>query len=182
MRVNYITDEVKAVIGAHNGPILAYHPVEASEVRRFFQAVMDPAPRYWDEAWAKTSRYGGLVAPPAFPPLAFRRAPNDPDPLDHMDEPDFDGMVRSFRGLPPVQVPLPRLLNGGYEYEFYRYARVGERIYRSSTYLDIYQRDGRSGPMVFVIVADMFTTDGLGDGRGDGSIPLITTTTTTILR
>jgi len=74
MRVNYITDEVKAVIGAHNGPILAYHPVEASEVRRFFQAVMDPAPRYWDEAWAKISRYGGLVAPPAFPPLAFRRA------------------------------------------------------------------------------------------------------------
>jgi hypothetical protein len=71
-------------------------------------------------------------------------------------------------------VPLPRLLNGGYEYEFFRYARVGERIYRSSTYLDIYQRDGRSGPMVFVIVADMFTTD--------DSVPLITATTTTILR
>ena len=71
-------------------------------------------------------------------------------------------------------MPLPRLLNGGYEYEFFRYARVGERIYRSSTYLDIYQRDGRSGPMVFVIVADMFTTD--------DNVPLITATTTTILR
>jgi len=85
-------------------------------------------------------------------------------------------------------VPLPRLLNGGYEYEFYRYARVGERIYRSSTYLDIYQRDGRSGPMVFVIVADMFTTDGpkhdsVGhESVGDNNVPLITTTTTTILR
>ena len=87
MHVNYITDEVKAVIGAHNGPVLAYHPVEASEVRRFFQAIMDPAPRYWDEAWARSSRYGGLVAPPAFPPLAFRRAPTDPDPLDRMSEP-----------------------------------------------------------------------------------------------
>ena len=182
MHVNYITDEVKAVIGAHNGPVLAYHPVEASEVRRFFQATMDPAPRYWDEAWAKSSRYGGLVAPPAFPPLAFRRAPTDPDPLDHMGEPDFDGMVRAFRGLPPVKVPLPRLLNGGYEYEFLRYARVGERIYRSSTYLDIYQREGRSGPMVFVIAADTFTTDGTTDGRTDGTIPLITVTTTTILR
>src|SRR5271166_4791081 len=94
MPVNHITDEVKAVIGAHNGPVMAYHPVEASEVRRFHQAIMDPSPRYWDEAWAKTSRYGGLVAPPAFPPLAFRRAPNDPDPLDHMEQPDFDGMVR----------------------------------------------------------------------------------------
>ena len=84
MRVNYLTDEVKSVIGAHNGPVLAYHPVEASEVRRFFQATMDPSPRYWDEAWARTSRYGGLVAPPAFPPLAFRRAPTDPDPLDRL--------------------------------------------------------------------------------------------------
>ena len=87
-------------------------------------------------------------------------------------------MVRSFRGLPPVKVPLPRLLNGGYEYELFRYARIGERIYRSSTYLDIYQRDGRSGPMVFVIAADTFTTD----GPSDGTIPLITVTTTTILR
>jgi hypothetical protein len=174
MRVNYITDDVKAVIGARNGPVLAHHPVEASEVRRFFQAIMDPAPRYWDEAWAETSRYGGLVAPPAFPPFAFRRAPTEPDPLDRTEEPDFDGLARNFRGLPPVNVPLPRLLNGGYEYEFYRYAKVGERIYRSSTYLDIYQRDGRSGPMVFVVVADLFTTD--------GTVPLIATTTTTILR
>jgi len=113
MRVNYITDEVKAVIGAHNGPILAYHPVEASEVRRFFQATMDPAPRYWDAAWAKANRYGGLVAPPAFPPLAFRRAPTDPDPLDHMGEPDFDGMVRSFRaaaGKSAAAAPAERRL------------------------------------------------------------------------
>jgi acyl dehydratase len=186
MRVNYVTDEVKAVIGAHNGPVLAYHPVEASEVRRFFQATMDPSPRYWDAAWASTSRYGGLVAPPAFPPLSFRRAPTDTDPLDNMTDPDFDGHVRSFRGLPPVNVPLVRLLNGGYEYEFYRYARIVERIYRSSTYLDIYQREGRSGTMVFVIAADMFTTDGPAAGSTDGPtrghIPLITVTTTSIMR
>jgi acyl dehydratase len=175
MPVNYITDDVKALIGARSGPVLAYHPVEASEVRRFFQAIMDPAPRYWDEAWAKSSRYGGLVAPPAFPPFAFRRAPTEPDPLDRMHgDPDFDGLPRGDRGLPPVPVPLPRLLNGGYEYEFYRYAIVGERIYRSSTYLDIYQREGRSGPMVLIITEQKFTTD--------NDVPLITATTTTILR
>lgn len=175
MRVNYITDEVKAVIGTHNGPILAYHPVEASEVRRFFQAIMDPAPRYWDEGWAAGSRYGGLVAPPAYPPHHFRRPPTDPDPLDRMrQDPDFDGLVRTYRGLPPVNLPLKRMLNGGYEYEFFRYARVGERIYRSSTYLDIYQRDGKNGAMVFIIAADMYTTD--------NEVPLITATTTSIMR
>ncbi len=174
MPVNYITDEIKALIGAHNGPVLAFHPVEASEVRRFHHAIMDPSPRYWDEAWAKSSRYGGVVAPPAFPPFAFRRKPDETDPLDRMADPDFDGLPRNYRGLPPVNVPLPRLLNGGYEYDFFRYARIGERIYRSSTYLDIYQRDGQSGPMVFVIAADAYATD--------GDVPLVAVTTTTILR
>ena len=175
MRINHITDDVKAMIGTHNGPILAWHPVEASEVRRFFQAIMDPSPRYWDAAWAAGSRYDGLVAPPAYPPHHFRRPPTDPDPLDRMQrEPDFDGLVRAYRGLPPVDLPLKRMLNGGYEYEFFRYAKVGERIYRSSTYLDIYQREGKSGPMVFIIAADKYTTD--------DEVPLITATTTSIWR
>ena len=175
MPVNYITDEVKAMIGTRNGPILAYHPVEASEVRRFFQAIMDPAPRYWDEAWAASSRYGGLVAPPAYPPHHFRRPPTDPDPLEQMRQnPDSDGLVRTYRGLPPVKLPLKRMLNGGYEYEFFRYARVGERIYRCSSYVDIYQRDGKSGPMVFIISSDRYTTD--------AEVPLITATTTSIWR
>ena len=73
-----------------------------------------------------------------------------------------------------MEVPLTRLLNGGYEYEFFRYARIGERIYRSSSYLDIYQRAGRSGPMVFVVVADTYT--------GEAGARLIETVTTTILR
>lgn len=174
MAENYITDEIKALIGTRNGPVLAFHPVEAGEVRRFHQAIMDPSRRYWDEEWARSSRYGGVVAPPAFPPLAFRRAPDDADPLDRMGEPGFDGNTRNFRGLPPVKVSLPRLMNGGYEYEFFRYAGVGERIYRSSTYRDIYQRNGRSGPMVFVVVSDLYTTD--------GDVPLVNMTTTTILR
>ena len=45
MSVNYITDEVKAVIGAESEPMEAYHPVEPSEVRRFHHATMDPARR-----------------------------------------------------------------------------------------------------------------------------------------
>ena len=71
MSVNYITDEVKAVIGAESEPVEAYHAVESSEVRRFHHATMDPAPRYWDRDWAKKSRYGGIVAPPANCPKAL---------------------------------------------------------------------------------------------------------------
>ena len=175
MGVNYITDEVKAAIGAESEPVEAYHAVEPSEVRRFHHATMDPARRYWDGEWAKQSRYGGLVAPPAFPAHAFRRPPDAPDPLDQMGDPDFDGRNRRMRpGLPPVEVPLVRLLNGGYDYEFFRYARHGERLFVKSCFKDIYQRDGKSGTMVFVVIEDLYSNE-----RGE---PLLKTTNTLILR
>jgi N-terminal half of MaoC dehydratase len=157
--VNYITDKVKAIIGAQTDWVESTHPVEASEVRRFHHATMDDARRYWDADWAATSRYGGLVAPPAFPVHALRRPPHSPDPLDEMNQPDFDGLSRSFSGLPVVEVALPRDLNGGYEYELYRYARVGEKVLRQSRYKDIVQHEGRSGPMVLVVIEETYVNE-----------------------
>jgi hypothetical protein len=92
-----------------------------------------------------------------------------------MGDPDFDGRNRRMRpGLPPVEVPLVRLLNGGYDYEFFRYARHGERIFVKSRFKDIYQRDGKSGTMVFVVIEDLYSNE-----RGE---PLLKTTNTLILR
>ncbi|MDA0338280.1 MAG: MaoC family dehydratase N-terminal domain-containing protein [Proteobacteria bacterium] len=155
---NYITADVKAMIGVETDVISSCDLVSESEIRRFFQAVMDPAPRYWDEDWARNSRYEGVVAPPAFPVHAFRRAPTMPDPLDNMEDPDFDGWDPP-PGLPPVPIPFVRMLNGGYDYTFYRYAKAGERLCLKSKYKDIYQRDGRSGPLIFVLVESKYFTD-----------------------
>jgi hypothetical protein len=176
MSHNYITDEVRAIIGAQSEWIEACHPVQESEIRRFFQATMDYKPRYWDPKWAAESRYGKPVAPPAFAVHAFRRPEQDShDPLDSMDDPDFDGVSRAMRaGLPKVPVALSGILNGGYEYEFYSYPVVSERIRCRSTYRDIYQREGKSGPMVFVLVEDEYVT---GDGR-----PLLKSINTNIMR
>lgn len=159
MSENYITDQVKAIIGAQTEKVAATHPVEASEVRRFHHATMDPARRYWDAEWASSSRYGALVAPPAFPVHALRRPAASPDPLDEMGKPDYDGLSRSFSGLPVVEVNLPRDMNGGYEYELYRYARVGETVFRQSRYKDIVQREGRTGPMVLVVIEEIYTNE-----------------------
>jgi hypothetical protein len=41
MQPDYITEEVRALIGARSEWAEACHPVENSEVRRFFQATMD---------------------------------------------------------------------------------------------------------------------------------------------
>lgn len=175
MPADYITDAVRALIGRKSAPAEATHPVEASEVRRFHHATLDPSSRYWDPASPGAVRAGGLVAPPAFPVHAFRRAADAPDPLDGEEGADLGGYGRALRpGLPPIDVPLSRLLNGGYAYEFFRYARIGERVVCRSRYKDIYQRDGTSGTMVFVVIEDEYTT-------GDGT-PLLRSTNTMILR
>jgi len=170
-----VTAAVRQLIGRTSPWVDATHPVEASEVRRFHHATMDPAPRYWDPAAPGAMRAGGVVAPPAFPVHAFRRAADAPDPLETEADADFGGYSRTLRpGLPALDVPLSRLLNGGYRYEFFRYARVGERVRGRSRYHDIYQRDGASGPMLFVVIADEYETD--------GGAPLLRATNTMILR
>jgi hypothetical protein len=172
--VSYVTDEIRALIGrTATTPVPAL--VEPSEVRRFHQALMDGARRYWDQGWAASSRYAGLVAPLAFPVNAMRRQADAPDPLDKMGDADFDGVLRQLRpGLPAVIVPLSNLLNGGCEYEFFRAARHGERVACTSTYRDIYERVGRNGPMVFILIEDFYATE-----TGD---PLLRCLLTTILR
>jgi len=170
--MTYITKELLALIGAETELTEATHEVQYSETRRFYQATMDPAPRYFDVKAG--ARFGGNVAPPVFPLYMFRRGHGTSDPLSTIDQPDADGHTRSFRGLPEIKVDLPRLLNGGYEYEFFRYARLGERVFRKSRYRDIYEREGKSGTMVFVRFDDIYQTE-------DGS-PLLNLTTTIILR
>ena len=170
-----LTPTVLALIGREAPLLEATHPVEASEVRRFHHATMDPAPRYWDPDSPGARRCGGVVAPPGFPVHALRRAPAADDPLEHDDHGGLGGYGRSLRpGLPPLDLPLERLLNGGYQYEVFRYARIGERIVCRSRYKDIYQRDGSTGPMVFVVIEDDYAT-------ADGA-PLLRVTNTMILR
>jgi N-terminal half of MaoC dehydratase len=170
-----ITEEARALIGTRTPRQRAYHLVEASEVRRFTQAVMDTSPLYWDDACKAARPLGGAVTPLAYPTNAFRRAPGEPDPLDSMDQPGFEGITRSFRGLPAVPVDLPRLLNGGFEYEFFRHARVGDAIYCASSYRDIYERRSRAGePMVFVLIEDEYSLE-------EGDL-LLRAVTTVILR
>ena len=157
---NYVTDEIKSLIGKRSERYPATDDVVPSEVRRFFQATMDDNPYFWNAEAAAKSRYGEPIAPLGYPVHAFRREPGTPDPLTDADNPNFDGERRSFRpGLPPVEISLSGVLNGGYEYEFFRYARHGDKIFRISSYHDIYQRPGKNGPMVFVILEDLFVDE-----------------------
>lgn len=148
---DYITPEIKGLIGSE-AEIPAWDEVERGAVRRFVQAVMDPDPVYWDDGSAAATRYGGVVAPPMYPMYAFRFPPNGPDPLDGAyGHPHYHGGSFMPRfGLPEPPVPLQRVLNGGNDVEFYALARPGDRLRAKSVIEDIYQKNGRNGPMVFI--------------------------------
>src|SRR5579872_1670477 len=71
-------------------------------------------------------------------------------PRDRQSDLAEDG--HAYRGgfLPPV--PLPRRMWAGDRIEFRRPLRVGETVTRTSRILDVRQKDGRTGPLVFVVV------------------------------
>jgi hypothetical protein len=173
--MDLVTDAARALIGVRSDWVEATHPVEPSELRRFVHATMDTHPRSRPDV--EGGRYGGPVAPLAFAVHAYRRPASDPvDPLEGRGDPEFDGETRVLRPhLPRMPIPLSGVLNGGYEYEFLSHARVGESIWCRSTYRDVRQRQGRSGPMVIVTIDDEFAA-------GEERRPLLRSTTNLIIR
>ena len=49
----HITPEVEALVGRRSTRRVMPSPIEAGELRRFTQAMMDPDPVFWDEAAAR---------------------------------------------------------------------------------------------------------------------------------
>jgi len=61
-----------------------------------------------------------------------------------------DGHARRGGLLPPV--PLPRRMWAGSRFEFRHPLRVGDQMTRETRVIDIKEKAGRSGPLVFVVV------------------------------
>lgn len=166
-----LDERTLALIGVTGPRRWMEHPVELGEIRRFVQAAMEIDPIHFDEDAARAAGYDGIVAPPLFPLHAFRRPMGTPDPFEEgCLDPDWDGIDMVEDDLPPVELPLERLLNGGVAAEVYRFAEVGDVIGARSRYADIHERAGRNGPMVFVIVETDYVTRA-------GDLLLVTRTT-----
>jgi len=133
-----ITPEVRALIGHETPPERNRFPISEEMAHDLADATEDPNPLYVDPEYAERSRFGGLLCPPLAtwkditPPIGYFGA----------------GQESHF------QVPLPFNsygLNGGSDWQFLRPAYAGEWITRRFRILDIYERQGRSGPLVFVV-------------------------------
>ena len=121
-----ITEELRSFIGIESNSVT--YEIERHAVERFACAVGDPNPLYTDEAAARNSPFGGLIAPPTF--------------------------VRSLlpgQSPKPYPEPFAHILDGGSKYKFQDPVRVGDRITVVRKIVDLFEKEGRLGTMLFKI-------------------------------
>jgi acyl dehydratase len=167
-----LTDEIRALIGV-TGERVEIGPfgIEKEGLRRFTQAIMDPDPRYWDEAFAKTTKFGEIVTPPIYCTyLRSKTAPGEDDPITRAfrENPTSDGIggVRDREepgALPKIPTNLMRVMNAGNEIEMFKYPTVGDRIFSQAKYADIRERVGRDGNSMLIITTETAFTNQKGE-------------------
>jgi len=111
--------------------------VEKGAIRRFAEAIGDENPKFHDEEYA-SGKYGGLVAPPTF-------------------------IVTLTMGLGgDIKWEFGRLgLHGGEEYEYFKPIKAGDVLTCKTKVADVYEKEGRKGPMAFMIIeSDVTNQDG----------------------
>jgi acyl dehydratase len=132
-----ITPEIQAMVGRET-TLSAHQEIGRTTISRFAVAVGDLNPLYFDEECAKKSSYGGIIAPPT---MIFELVHNV-----RMELGEDGGYVDKIL-LPP---PLTRWKRASNEYEFFQPVRPEDKITTTSKILPIFQKEGKSGPIVFV--------------------------------
>ena len=78
--MSYITDEMRSIVGETLSTMTSF-PIAASDIRKWAMAIYFPEvppPLYWDEEYAASTPWGGIVAPEEFNPFAWMTV--DPRP------------------------------------------------------------------------------------------------------
>ncbi len=105
--------------------------VEKSHITSFARAIGDDNLLWNDEAAARKSRYGGLIAPPTFTRMIFN----------------------SLRPPGTEHYPLPGTvqLDGGSRWRYFEPIRPGDHITQFRKITDVYERHGSAGPLIFIL-------------------------------
>lgn len=133
-----ITDEMRAAIGRESEPVV--YEVDNLGCRQFARAVGYKDPVFYDEAYAKSRGYRGLLAPIGFLGHPVYD-PNKPPPIPE-----------AFR----LDVPYKRILNGGTDIEYFDAVCSGDRLTATTKLTGLTEREGRMGPMLIVNVETTF--------------------------
>lgn len=133
-----ISDRLRGAVGLWRPEGEASFPIERSDIRRWAIASYwpDTPPRlFWDEAYARSTRWGSVIAPQDFNPFAWPITRADTTPQLHHALPGEPGQ---------------HMLNGGAQFDFAEPMRPGDVIRARVRVKDLDEREGRFGQMLYV--------------------------------
>ena len=136
-----LTDELRGWIG-REASYEAPEELGRAAIRYYALALSDDNPLYRDEAHARGTRFGGVIAPPTLVVETNQYAD-----LPLRPEDGYNGHV--WEGLP---LPVPcTLVRGGNQYELLRPVRPDDRLSVRWRIEEITERQGRAGPMLVLV-------------------------------
>jgi acyl dehydratase len=101
--------------------------VERGAVKKFAEAIGDLNPLYLNEEKAKKSVHKSLIAPPTFP------------------------KTFEYGVIPGLEFPPKGLIHGEQVFEYERPLFVGDELYCYIELLDVYEKQGSRGKLMFVV-------------------------------
>lgn len=142
--VEAIAARLRRRIGLRSAPLTI--EVEKGAIRDFARATGEEDRIYFDEEYARASRFGGLPAPPTY---VSRWLPDVLHP-----------------GLLDLDLPLKRVVHGDDIVTNHRPILAGDVITAVGTFAEVFVKQGRQGPMLFQVV-DVALTNQRGEAVAD---------------
>ena len=141
-----VPPEAKAMIGKETEP--QTFEVTMGHIRRFARAIGDDSPLYYDEEYARQTKWRGIIAPPLF---VFSFVYEEPTARELLE----DG-TPSYSAL-DIPMPVNRVMGGGSDIELGEPVRPGDIITVNKKIADVYAREGRSGILYFTVMEITYT-------------------------
>jgi acyl dehydratase len=123
--------------------------VTATDIARFAHATGETNPIHFDREAAMAAGYAGVVAPTLFPYVVRMHA----SALVPADQLELDGSPKA--DVPPL--PTRRAMAGETSVVLGEPVVAGDVITVKKRLADMYEKEGRSGPLVFVEMEFTFT-------------------------
>lgn len=140
-----LPERLQKLIGKAGEPMIM--EIEKGAIKKYADAVGELNPLYWDEEYARNSRYGSLIAPPGF--FGW--------PVKWQGAMPFFPQIRAELVDALTAAGFGRLLDGGIEYEFFYPVRPGDILVSIMKIAEIYERESKGGTLVFSVTETSYT-------------------------
>jgi acyl dehydratase len=138
--LSLLTDELRQWIGRESN-YTAPEEIGRASIRYFALAIGDDNRLYFDNEYAQTVGYPGVIAPPTFICETNQYAHR---------QPDADGYIGHSWDLP---LSGCRMIRGGHEYEFFQPVTPEDRISVNWRLEDIFERNSSRGGTMLIVMA-----------------------------